>query len=406
MIDAFKALGWLNVVDSCSHLDTEDRRLIGSIGRLGLFDSRIEAILERLRISAHSHSDSLRKAEVLLYCAAIGHSRGWNPQAARDAIEAVISYDMDHHRCAVARWILGIMQWEMLQNHDAYQNWAGAKRMFQQCQTANQRAANAMNWYTDPIFQMDVELIARPEEISTWINCFERSSLGIPTGQIVNRVRENVRQRAYPSIYVLMQDLQQANNCSERLHERAEIYLEFGLATYQLGNSYFAIDLLRNAVLNFYPGIGTYHKQVVARCMLGALEWMHKACHNQAAADWMRCIDEFEKLQQWANRDNFHQKAEWYERRCEILRAALLEWVKPPNHADPKDTEPQGQAPQPVSRSPAPGKTDLYQELLAKVNWDRAMADCLIEFERKKAPTADRNELIRRAIERWLRDNQ
>jgi len=41
-----------------------------------------------------------------------------------------------------------------------------------------------------------------------------------------------------------------------------------------------------------------------------------------------------------------------------------------------------------------------------KVQWDRAIADRLIEFERKKAPTADRNEWIKRAIERWDRDNR
>src|SRR5690349_7415832 len=120
MIDPFKALGWLNAIDNRSHLNNEDRQLIGAIGQVGLFDFRIQPIVERHRNAAHSTGDPLRKAEILLYCAAIGHSRGWCPQASRDARAAVISYDHDDHRYATSLWILGIIQWKMLQNHNAY----------------------------------------------------------------------------------------------------------------------------------------------------------------------------------------------------------------------------------------------------------------------------------------------
>src|SRR5215207_1438534 len=272
MIDPFKALGWLNVAEDHSHLNNEDRQLIGAIGQLGLFDSRMEPILERLRESAYSLDDPLRKAEILLYCAAIGNSRGWCPPAARDAREALILYEKDDHRRALALWMLGIMQWGMLQNHEAYRNWAEAKRIFKQCQMPSQSASQAEDWYKDPIWHMEVDLVERPEEISTWLNQFERSSLRPLTEEVVNCAREKISQHAYQSIYVLMQDLQEATRRSERVFERAEIYLEFGLATYQMGNSHFAIELLRKAVQNFYPGIGSYHKQVIARCMLGRSE--------------------------------------------------------------------------------------------------------------------------------------
>jgi hypothetical protein len=406
MIDVFKALAWLNAIDNCSCLNNEDRQFLREIGKLGLFHVRIEPILERFRTAAHSSSDSLRKAEILLYCAAIGHSRGWHPQAARDARESVISYDLDDHRRAVALWILGITQWQMFQNHEAHRNWAEARRFFRRCQNPFQHSSNPKDWYEDRIWQMEVELVARPEEISNWLNCFEPSSLRPPTGQIVKRVREKTCQRIYPSIYVLMQDLQEASKWSERVYEKAEIYLEFGLATYQMGNSHFAIELLRKAVMSFYPGIGTYHKQMVARCMLGAVEWMHKASHNQAAADWLHCLDELEELREWADRDNFPEKEKWYAKRRDILRSALLEWLEPPTQVDSSNGHQEQNRPKPTSPPPNLGKTDLYQELLAKVQWDRAIADRLIEYEYKLAPTADRNELIRRAIEHLIRDNQ
>jgi tetratricopeptide (TPR) repeat protein len=277
MIDSSRALGWLNTTDNRSHLNKGDGQLIREIGQSNSSEFKIAHIMERLRTEAHSSGDPLRTAEIMLYCASIGHWRGWCPQAARDAIEAVISYDADDHRRAVALWILGIIQWEMSQNHEAYRNWAEARKIFKQFQNSYPRSRIANDWYQDPIEQMEVELVARPEEVSTWLNRFEPPSLGPRTWRVVNSMREKVRQQAYPSIYVLIQDLQEAIRWSERIYERAEIYLEFGLAMYQMRNSYFAIELLRKAVSDFYPCVGTYHKQVVARCILGAVEWMHKS---------------------------------------------------------------------------------------------------------------------------------
>jgi hypothetical protein len=329
MVDTFKVLGWLNAVDKCSRLNKEDRQLIEAIGKVGLFDFRIAPILERLRTGVDSPSNPLRKAEVLLWCAAVGRARGWCAQAARDAKEAVISCDADEHRRAVALWILGMVQWELFQNHEAYKNWVEAKRIFKRCQNLLQDSGNGKDWYQDPIWHMEVELIARPEEISTWLTCFHPSSLRPPTAQIVERAREKIRQKAYPDIYTLMQDLEKANQQSRRVSERGEIYLEFGLATYQLGNSRFAVELLRQAVSDFYTGIGTCHQQMVARCILGALEWMHKSLHNLATADWLRCVEELEQLRDAADRENLDDKTQWYSEHCDILRSALLEWLEP-----------------------------------------------------------------------------
>lgn len=406
MIDIFQVLDWLNAIDNCSHLNNEARRLIRVARRFSLDDSRVGRILERLRNAAYSSCDPLEKAEILLCCAAVGYWLAWFPQAARDANQAVISYENEDHRRAVALWIQGMAQWEILQNHKAYISWDEARKTFRQRELIFQHLPNERDWYKNRIWQMGVELVERPEEIWTWLNHFERSSLRPPTQQVVKCVQKKIRQQAYSNIYALMQDLQEANRQSEEAYERAEIHLEFGQAVYQMGNTHVAIELLRKAVLNFYPGFGSYHKQVVARCMLGAVEWMQESSYKQAVTDWTRCIDEFEKLRWWADRDNCQEKEEWYAQHRDILRAALLERVKPPTQSDPGNDLPEENGPEPPPSTPNEKETDPYQDLLIKVRWDRAIADRLIELERKKAPTADRNELIQRAIARWLRDNQ
>lgn len=48
----------------------------------------------------------------------------------------------------------------------------------------------------------------------------------------------------------------------------------------------------------------------------------------------------------------------------------------------------------------------LRQNLRVKVTYDEATVDRLIEREREVAPEADLEELLRRAIDRWERDNR
>jgi tetratricopeptide (TPR) repeat protein len=234
----------------------------------------------------------------------------------------MLSYQDDPYRHAVALWILGAAHWEMFQNYAAYENWDTARKIFQQQLVFFQQSSLKTDQHNNRIRRMEVQLATRPEEIMTWLNYFEDSSLRLLTQPIVRRVREKIRKERCPHIYVLMQDLQDANKSSHDVYERAEIYLEFGLAVYQLGNLYSAIDLLRKAVQSFSPGIGTYHKEVVARCMLGAVERMNEPSHDQAIADWTVSIEDFEKLRTMANRNNDFKKRDWYTNHRRILCAA------------------------------------------------------------------------------------
>lgn len=400
MIDIFETLGWLNAIDHSTHINGEARQLIQEARKFSPTDDCIQAMLARLRSMAHSCGNPLEKAELLLHCASIAHVRGWSPSAACDAEKADESYAGDPHRNAVTLWLLGIVQWEMLQNHDAYRNWAHAKEIFRQLEISFQRFQNGDTWYKVPLWRMRVSCATRPEEIWTWLNYFERSSLAPSTQRIVEGVQEKIRAQGYSNIYALMQDLQEALRRCEGVHERAEINLEFGLAAYQMGNTYFAIDLLNDAVRWFYPGIGSYHKEAVACCMLGAMECLHNPGNSQVVGHWMHCAEEFEKLRVRAERDHLEEKEQWYAHHRDLLRAVLLEQHKQnPSIKNGSGFSQQG------SFTPYCKKINTYHDLLMEVGWDRAMADRLIEFERKKAPAADRTELINRVLERLRRDS-
>lgn len=361
MINIFEALNWLSAIDGCSYINDENRRLISFASGFSRSDSKVQRILDRLRNTAHSSGNPLEKAETLLHCAAIGSWRGCFSEAAYDAGEAVIFYDDDNHRHAVALWILGMTQWKMLQNHQAYQNWADARKLFRDRQILFQNFPEEKSWYKNQIRRMNAELAKHPEEIWTWLNWFERSHLRPPTRKVIDCVQEKIRERAYPNVYALTQDLQEANRRCQGVYEKAEIFLEFGLAIYELENTHFAMELLRKSVLHFFPGAGIYHKQVIARCMLGAVEWIDGLSRNQADADWTRCIAEFEQLRQWAEWDNQSTKKEWYAERCAILNDALLDQRRQKSSAATASASaadiPEDPSPQPPPSSPSAGNT-------------------------------------------------
>ncbi len=78
----------------------------------------------------------------------------------------------------------------------------------------------------------------------------------------------------------------------------------------------------------------------------------------------------------------------------------------PPPH--PRSARPKTAPTTGVPSTPpvSPEEEDLYCDLLSKVRGDVETAERLIAYEQQRAPHADRIECLRRAIQRWNRDNQ
>ena len=419
MINSFEALEWLNAIDGNSCLTDEERGLSMAARVASNSDDDARRILDNLRNAGLSSGDPFERAEVALHLATIEYWLEWYAEVVQDAREALRIYRNDNHRRAVAQWIVGMAQWHISQNSAAYTSCSGARQIFRDRVRELQNHPNLTDWYQAWIWQMDLELTAKPEEIYTWLNYFPSAdpSLSPSSRQLENLMAENIRQQRYPDVYALMRDIQQINQWSTGIYERAEVFFECGLAAYQMGNLGFATELLRKAVVDFSPGIGNNHKQVVARCMLGAVEWLHPDLRSQAVIDWRRCLEEFRNLMLQADYANNQDGRQWYAERITLLEAALLERMlgSGPQGNKPRrpDPPPAGPGTPPPDDSPSPstppsGGQDRYsyENLLSTVRGERAVAERLIELERRKAPNASRDELIRRAIERWEDNNR
>lgn len=76
---------------------------------------------------------------------------------------------------------------------------------------------------------------------------------------------------------------------------------------------------------------------------------------------------------------------------------------RPPLRTIPTSSAPPSRSTSGDSRS---GSDNPYLDLLIRVRYDTALADRLIEYERKRLPKATMDELCRSAIERLERDNR
>ena len=433
MIDVFEALSWLNQFDA-SHLTQAAGVLVAMSRDVSEPDAQLRSTIRSLGALAKGSRDPLEVAEITLHRAALEYWRNAFPRAIRLATRAVRGFRDDHHRQAVAKWILGMAQWNIMENDEAYCNWAECRDFFKASLSDPRNSPSIRSCYEEPLLKMEIELAFKPEEIIHWLNEFEPPHLTPPSQQLVDTIHARIRQRAYPNAYAMMQDLQDVNRWTRYLYERAEVYFECAFFSYQMGNCAAAIELLRHAVVDFFPGAGTNHKHVVARCMLGAIEWMDESTSKHANADWRQCLAQMDELRLQADTENSQSRKKWYADHRTIILRALLDRLPSPAPARRNNRPTASAAPQPNSPSPSgsdapttalsPSATathetqrivtniappqsnqpDLYSELLSMVAHDEQVAERLIEFERRSAPGAGRRELIARAIERLIDD--
>jgi tetratricopeptide (TPR) repeat protein len=248
---------------------------------------------------------------------------------------------------------------------------------------------------------MATNLEPTPEQIFGWLNEFEESYLSPTSNQYIDGIDKRISQGTYADAFDLLDDLQQLTRYNGELHERAEVFFESGFAYYRMGYMNLAVDALKHAVLEFPSGKGNNHKQVVARCLLGAMQWHDDCDRNQAIIGWKRCVKELAALRLQADRENKQTKAEWYADQHAVLEAALATRVSQTISRTARSNAPASQ--RPSSRSQPP---DRYSYLVLLVQGDIGVADRLIEYERRNAPDCDRAELIERAIERLLRSRR
>jgi TPR repeat protein len=181
---------------------------------------------------------------------------------------------------------------------------------------------------------------------------------------------------------------------------------------------------------------GLLHRTRTANRLAEALLWFRKAAdagntdamaalgalldedgqHDEAERWYRRAIDAGDRSTMnnlgllLFHRGDYAEAERWWRRAAAAGSAAAEQNLQrlPNRIAAPVERRPSTPAMRtavtPSAPPPTPAPPDNYQTLLTMVMGDRAAAEGLIEFEQRQLPTANRENWIRRAIERLRHD--
>jgi tetratricopeptide (TPR) repeat protein len=273
-------------------------------------------------------TDPLEYPELLVYLAEDQYTRKRFEKAQKyllDAIQVYTTLTGSEHRKAVTEWLLGIVEWEMKRNLSACNHWRTAREGFTALVLTNVRLGlkNKEEWYRQYAYEMSVALACTPEEGMIWYSFlirFDKNTLGDGLKQLRKKLGKAVAALDYLQVNQTVDRMLGVVKGHGNTFEKAEVYLECGMARYHLLESKEAIRFIEQAISMYLPGS---NRQAMVRWILGAIEWQDKALEDEAGRNWHRSLDDFSKLIDQANWDKAIYQLNWYSEKKKLMKSAL-----------------------------------------------------------------------------------
>ncbi len=316
---------WLNMFDT-SHLSKVAEEALARIKDPRITETDRDAAIETALKAAEKSKDPLEYAEFLVLCAEDRISRGRLSEGSDFLSQAIKIYRgvaHSQHRLATAWWMLGCVQWRLRENYTAYDNWRQASEVFLGFSKsgARGRVATTTEWYRERLEEMKTEMACRAEHALTWLNYFEASRLKQEVVAFRDGMINKLKRGDYRAVREDIQTFAAWAEGVKDVIERAEMYVECGLAAHQSGSDHEAVSYFNKAITLYFP---LSHKRAVTRWMLGAVEWQIAPEKRGPFRSWRKSIDEFEKLAADADREVRKTRLNWYRKTLEIMNSALM----------------------------------------------------------------------------------
>src|SRR5512142_3355345 len=103
-------------------------------------------------------------------------------------------------------------------------------------QSLEQHQTARISFYLDRLREINIEMVARVEELYTWLNAHEPSRLSEATRLLVNELMQAALDGNSKRVYQQANLLQKVGRDSEDYLEALEIMVECGMALYQVKN--------------------------------------------------------------------------------------------------------------------------------------------------------------------------
>jgi tetratricopeptide (TPR) repeat protein len=158
------------------------------------------------------------------------------------------------------------------------------------------------------------------EEIFGWLNCMTPSSMTVSSSAIRDQLAARIQTRSFITAYQIIEHFKKIGLQSIMTLERAEIWAECGLAFFEMGNPFEAIEAFKQSLANCPPGS---HSQAIVRWMLGEVQWHIDSEHDTAIRNWEKTLEELSVLEQQADYKNRIPDRDWYRDRMDELHGRL-----------------------------------------------------------------------------------
>jgi tetratricopeptide (TPR) repeat protein len=340
MINAKDALSWLNYAEH-SHITQQCQTLTSkALNEKKLKEEKDREIQEAISASKVSN-DALEYPEVLTRSGIAKLLRNHYEEAKIFLEEAVVIYfhASDHHRLAVTKWILGIIEWRLGDNNSAINHWWEARDHFAGILSVCENALKVnfeegeknkekdflvqdISWYQTRLDDMIIELVLTFEEVYTWVNFFREhaSHLSPVTQHLKDSINNQVKRKNYANLDQKISEMKRLAQLSYDYHEKPEVYIFCALIYYQMGDFMNSEKLLQQSLELHTP---ESHNRAVVQWLLGLIQSRIPDEKALAVQNLFTALDIFKNLASRKDQLDDQPARQWYLGKIPVLARSL-----------------------------------------------------------------------------------
>lgn len=318
-----EVFGWLNRFTP-THLSNRDILNFFQLNDNRLANTARMDALEELKRAAANTPRPLHSAEIRLGIARYFFANQDLRNAYAEAVRATELFRPGSHQHGVALWLLGMIEWGLLENAHAYSHWFLARRTFVECQAQRSQLGDAdgVNWYVHCLEEMNIDMAGTVEEAEYWLNLFEPSKINEVANHYVDRLREQIIQRRFPEAYEVSRSLMSIGRSNLDPQETGEIWVKLAVAIQQMGELRRAINFLEKACAAFTPYT---HPWAVGKWMMGLLYARIPQEREKGLKFLMETITTFEELIRTYDFRREIQRRDWYQIKITQMHRVIAE---------------------------------------------------------------------------------
>lgn len=161
-------------------------------------------------------------------------------------------------------------------------------------------------------------------DVFRWLNRFEGSKLTSLDRILLDLVKQKITEGKFSDADRVIEYLKSYQKTREDAFEKGEIWVECGLAYYDIGDPFKVVKSLKMAKKEF---TASSHKRAVACWMLGTIQWDIENDNAEALINWKWAIEDFDLLEKIAEQDRRVKERNWYVERILEMEDNLQEKI-------------------------------------------------------------------------------